>query len=457
MPDAVLEQGAERRDPDRDTGEAEGVADSRRHPGSRRIHHAESAGRERGIREPDPDASDDEAREECRPARVGLQPVHQREPRGDERETGADHQAERHTRGQSSRQERHEEDEHGERQEPKAGRERRVAEDVLEVDREVREDREHPGRDAERRDRDPHESPLTEERHVEHRPLLTQLDHDEDDQHQHAADQRQEDQRARPTTVVAAEDAEHDQEQRRGEGHETGDVRPSRALVAGLRDPGERNREGEDADRDVDEEDPAPSEPVGQETTDQRAGGDRSPHRGTPDGKRAEEVVPAVLVADDRQRRCKECGAADPLQPAGDVEGRDVPGEAAEERGEGEEHHARHEDQAAPVPVGERARGEDQRGKAERIRVDDPLQPRQAGIEALLHVRESDDHDRDVEQQHERRQADGEKRPLPRVAVVGRLHPRTVQKAARRTDCCSALDPRGHGRRRRARAGAGGV
>ena len=78
------------------------------------------------------------------------------------------------------------------------------------------------------------------------------------------------------------------------------------------------------------------------------------------------------------------------------------------------------EDQAAPVPVGERARSEDQRGETERIGVDDPLQASQAGIEALLHVRQRDDHDRDVEQQHERRQADGEQRPLPHAPV--RLH-----------------------------------
>ena len=36
--------------------------------------------------------------------------------------------------------------------------------------------------------------------------------------------------------------------------------------------------------------------------------------------------------------------------------------------------------QAAPVPIGERAGSEDQRGEAERIGVHDPLQARQAGI-----------------------------------------------------------------------------
>ena len=263
---------------------------------------------------------------------------------------------------------------------------------------------------------------MTEERHVEHGPLLTQLDDDEHDQHEHPADQRQEDQGARPAAGVAAEDADHDEEQRRGEGHETAHVRMSRALVPGLRDPGERNREREDADRDVDEEDPAPPKAVGEETADQRARGNGSPDRGAPDGKRPEAVGAAVLVADERQCSCEERGAADPLERPGDIERRDVPGDAAEERGEGEKHDACHEDQAASVPVGERARSEDQRGERERIGVDDPLQASQAGTEALLHVRQRDDYNGDVEKQHERRQADGEQRPLPHAPVAARLH-----------------------------------
>ena len=51
----------------------------------------------------------------------------------------------------------------------------------------------------------------------------------------------------------------------------------------------------------------------------------------------------------------------------------------------------------ASGPVGERARGKDQRAQRQRVGVDDPLQAGQAGIEALLHVRQRNDHDRDVE------------------------------------------------------------
>ena len=87
-------------------------------------------------------------------------------------------------------------------------------------------------------------------------------------------------------------------------------------------------------DRDVDEEDPAPPEAVGEEATDEGTGGNGGAHCGAPDGKRSEAVGPAVLVTDESQRRCEERGAADPLERTRHIERRDAPGEAAEERGQ---------------------------------------------------------------------------------------------------------------------------
>ena len=78
-----------------------------------------------------------------------------------------------------ARRERDEEDEHRDRQEAQPGAERRVAEDVLQVDRQEREQREHAGADAERRRPGRRGTPAAEQRHVEHRPLLAHLDHDE--------------------------------------------------------------------------------------------------------------------------------------------------------------------------------------------------------------------------------------------------------------------------------------
>ena len=74
---------------------------------------------------------------------------------------------------------RHEEREQRERQEAQAGLQRRVAEHALDVEREVEEHREHPGREAEGDDRDPVEGGLAEQAEVEHRVVAAQLDRDE--------------------------------------------------------------------------------------------------------------------------------------------------------------------------------------------------------------------------------------------------------------------------------------
>src|ERR1700761_4112587 len=52
--------------------------------------------------------------------------------------------------------------------------------------------------------------------------------------------------------------------------------------------------------------------------------------------------------------------------------------------GGGEDRRARDEDAAAAEPVGERARGEDERGERQRVGVDDPLQVGAAAAEVLM-------------------------------------------------------------------------
>ena len=155
--------------------------------------------------------------------------------------------------------------------------------------------------------------------------------------------------------------------------------------------------------RDIDEEDPAPAEPVGEDATDEGTAGNGGAYRCAPDRKRFETVRPAVLVTDKSERRCEQRGAANPLERTRHIESHDAPREAAEERGQREEQDPRDEDQAAPVSIRKCAGSEDQRGQAERIGVHDPLQARQAGIETLLHVRQRDHYDCYVEQEHERR------------------------------------------------------
>ena len=67
--------------------------------------------------------------------------------------------------------------------------------------------------------------------------------------------------------------------------------------------------------------------------------------------------------------------------------------------------------QPAAEEVGERPGREHGRRERERVRVDDPLQLREARVEIALDVGQRDVHDRDVEQQHEDRRADRDQRP----------------------------------------------
>ena len=84
-----------------------------------------------------------------------------------------------------------------------------------------------------------------------------------------------------------------------------------------------------------------------------------------------------------------------------------VRGEPREERGGREGGEADCEDELAAQPVGQRAGHERERGEGEDVGVDDPLQVGQACAEVALDLGQGDVHDRDVEQEHERRDRDG--------------------------------------------------
>ena len=118
--------------------------------------------------------------------------------------------------------------EDGQRQEAQARLQRRVVEHALHVDRQVEEEREHPRREAEGDRRDAVEGGLAEQGQVEHRVVAAALDRDEGASSDRGADQAGEDQRAPPALRVAADQAEDQQEERRGEGDEARDSRSAR-------------------------------------------------------------------------------------------------------------------------------------------------------------------------------------------------------------------------------------
>ena len=172
---------------------------------------------------------------------------------------------------------------------------------------------------------------------------------------------------------------------------------------------GERDRRR--ADREVDEEDPAPGEPRGEHTAGERADRDRCADRRAPDPERRAALLAVELLRDQRERGREHHRAADSLHAAGDDQEERVVGEPAGERGDREEDDAQHEDPLAAEEVGERAGGQDAGRQRERVGVDHPLEVGERRVERPLDRRQGDVDDRDVQQQHESGRTDGHERP----------------------------------------------
>ena len=172
-----------------------------------------------------------------------------------------------------------------------------------------------------------------------------------------------------------------------------------------------RDEQGGDADGQIDQEDRTPAHTGRQHAAEDRAecrrnAGDRTP--------RAEGDAAFTAVEgrrEKRERRREQHRAADTLQCAGHDQHDRVLCDAAEQRAECEDHQTDREDSTSAELVGDRSGCQQQRGQRERIRVGDPLQLTETGAECMLNVGKCDDDDRDVEQQHECRRADDDKRP----------------------------------------------
>ena len=238
---------------------------------------------------------------------------------------------------------------------------------------------------------------------LEHRMVAARLDREEGQQQRRRAGQRGDDRRAPPALRVAADQAEDQQEEAAREGRQPRQVDPLRVLGGDVGEAQLGQHDGDDPDRDVDEEDPFPAEVLGDQAADQRADRDGAADRRSPDAERGGAVAAVELLPEQGERGGEHRRAADPLQPARQVEQGRVAGDAAEEGGEGEEAEPEREDAAAAQAVAERAGGEQEGGEHQRVGVDDPLQAGEARAEVPLDVGQGDVDDRDVQQQHERR------------------------------------------------------
>ena len=189
--------------------------------------------------------------------------------------------------------------------------------------------------------------------------------------------------------------------------HEPGPVEASGAGIARLAKLRQRQGDRQQADRHVDEEDPLPAEGVDEHAPDERAHGHPDADARSPDPERGLALAGRELLRDQGEHRSEHRRAADSLQAAGEVERERVRGEPREERGGREGGEPDREDELAAQPVGQRPRHQRERGQGEDVGVDHPLQVGQARAEVTLDLGQRDVHDRDVEQEHERRDRDG--------------------------------------------------
>ena len=165
-----------------------------------------------------------------------------------------------------------------------------------------------------------------------------------------------------------------------------------------------RQHDGRDPDRDVDEEDPRPAQVRGQHAAEQHADGRAGAGSGAVDPERE---VPLAALGErghqQRERRRREQRAAEALEGA-EADQRGLrPGEAAEQRADGEEGEPRDEQPPAPEQVGEPAAEQQDAAEHDRVGGDHPLQVRLREVQVGLDRRQRDVHDRDVEDDHELR------------------------------------------------------
>jgi hypothetical protein len=289
---------------------------------------------------------------------------------------------------------------------------RRQAEIVLQVERQIQEEREDRARDRDRGDLHAGERAAPEQRQRQHRLGDAPLDRDEGDEERAGPGEQRDDQGAPPALVVAAQQREHEHEQRGAERRDAGPVRARGVRVAALAQPQDRDGDRREADRHVEVEDRLPAERVGECAADERADrhGDAD-RRAVHAHRRAPLATGRELLRDQGQRHGEHHRPADALERPRQAEEGRIGRQGAQQRGEREDRQAGAEHATAPEAVGQRAGCQDERAQRQRVRVDHPLQVREARPEIGTDRRQRHVDHGDVEKQHEGRHRDGEQGP----------------------------------------------
>jgi hypothetical protein len=232
------------------------------------------------------------------------------------------------------------------------------------------------------------------------------LDHQERDQRGRPSPQQAERLGRPPSVLGRARERERDGAGGDREGEDAGDVDATalRALLARQHAPadGDRNH----ADRQVDEEDPAPRQALREDAAEDRPGGGRRAVDSAPDAEGHPAIAALVGGADERDVRREHRGGPDALHATGgDQDGRRAR-QPRGQRGGGEDDQAADVDRLAADEIRERPGSEQQRREGEGVDVDHPLQLRERRVQIGGHVGQGHVHDRHVDEEHERSEAD---------------------------------------------------
>jgi len=232
-------------------------------------------------------------------------------------------------------------------------------------------------------------------------------------------DEEGDDQRAGEAALVGLDEPVDQAGQGRTEHDEPGPVGPGAATGLGLRDLRGDDHDRDHADRQVDQEDPAPGQRRGQQPAQQRADRDGEPGDRAPDAERRAALPTAERACQQSQRHREHDRPADTLQATGQLQHerrRRHPAQHGRDREHGEPHqvHA-----TAAEHVGQAPGGEQQCGQRQGVGVHHPLEAGEARPQVGLDVRERDVHDRHVQQQHEGPEADRDQRPPARRVRCG--------------------------------------
>jgi hypothetical protein len=204
-----------------------------------------------------------------------------------------------------------------------------------------------------------------------------------------------------PGHLAGADQAVNQTDESGGQHYGPSPVRPTGVRRLGLvhLPPGDDKRGH--TDRQVDQEDAPPADAGGDDPSENRSEPGGHPSDRTPDSEGHPPLLAVEALSQKSQRGGEQDRPADALGTAGQDQHDRRLGYPAEQRPEGEDDETDAEQQSVPVTVGERTGGQKHRRQGQGIGVDDPLQVAETRVQTGLDGRQGDDHDRDVQQQHE--------------------------------------------------------